>query len=382
MDTETQTSVLPKVNLDASLAAIGKKRNAKAETVVKPEETKEQVKETAVVEDKKTETEKTDTDTSKELVLNMPKTEVKKEEKKNDTKAESKAEPVAAAEEKPKAKSKTKFWEPAEQASAIEQVATHVAVELPQDVKDEIAYLRSVIDKPSVKSVLAAEESGEPFIEYIDKIRGNNPEKLSSLDLYKLKLQESGKPAEVVERMAELFDMKDEIDQDMLVEDFKAKKIREYKESLEKATPNVMTKAKEEAEKRAKTHNEFLGLAKSLEGKVYDKLGIQITPERSKELQNYFTNNSLLAVREDGSIDPEDLLELATFKLFKKAIFNSIHENAYKEGFEALEAKINQPLGAMETTSVSTPTPVRSGAKTDLDKQKEGLLGSLPGIRK
>lgn len=372
MDIETPASVLPKVNLDASLAAIGKKRNAKAAPVAT--ETPSEAP-APVVEAPKPVVEAEAPDTSKELVLNMPKTEVKKEEKKEEVKAET------VVEEKPKPKSKNKFWEPAEQAATPEATPAPV-VELPQDVKDELVYLRSIVEKASVKSVLAAEESGEPFIDYIDKIRGKNPDKLSSLDLYKLKLQESGKPEDVVNRMAELFEMKDEIDQDMLVEDFKAKKIREYQESLDKATPNVVAKAKEDAEKRLKTHNEFLALAKNLEGKVYDSLGLTITPERSKELQNYFNTNSLFKVREDGTVDPEDLFEMATFKLYKKAIFNSIHENAYKEGFEALEAKVNQPLGTMESTSVSTPTPVRSGAKTDLENQKEGLFSSLPGVRK
>lgn len=350
-------------DIDTTLANISKKRNKAANPVTAPVNNETEVVNNVVATPESPANEKVDT----ELVLNRPKAKP--------------ADPVKpeidpASPEAAKPKSKNKFWEKDEAPAAA--APAKEAVELPQDVKDELQLLREIVGRTSVKAVLKAEESGKPLHEYMDEVRGNDPSKMDNLSLYRQRLTEAGKDADTIERMAELFDLKDEIDQAMIIDDYREKKTQEYKNALEKISPDVMASAKSNAEKRNKTHSEYLNMVTDLDGKIYDDAGLVITPERAKELKNFYNSNNLLGVREDGSIDPKDLLDFTIYKLYKKAIFNSIHENAYKEGFEALEGRITQPMGAMETTSVSTPTPVRGAPKSEDQKRYEGLKSSLP----
>lgn len=275
--------------------------------------------------------------------------------------------------------SKAKFWE---DKQAESQPATEVTpTAIPKDVQDELEILRSIINKPGVKAVLEAEKSGKNFIDYIDEVRGQDPSRLSASELYALRLKESGKDDTTIARLVEQFEEKDEIDQEMLVEEYRARKTGEYNDSLNKLNPDVMAEAKKQRDHVRKTYDDYSQMINSISGKEYDKLGITITPERARELIDFYNkpNSALLGVREDGTIDPADLLEFTAFKLYKKLIFNNIYDNGYKEGFESLEKEVTQPTGALAATSVTMPIPGRDAPQDEFAKRVEGLKKSLPG---
>jgi hypothetical protein len=286
-------------------------------------------------------------------------------------KAEVKEEAPKA--ERPKYRKKWGEKKEAEPTAEKTEVKTEAKADgLTADERQELATLRSLINKPSVKHVLKAEESGKDFVSYYDELKQRDPNKMSYSDIYKLQLKDQGATESEIERkLAKFEDEKDEDEQFDIISSFR----KQLKNSWDKELNDYTPKVEKQADVWEELNEPYQNAAKQYENK--ELFGIKVTPDMAKQTAEFYKNNSLFTLK-DGKIDADDMFKKTFLVNNIDLIVNEACEAAYNEGFEEAEKRngVGQPLSSQNGASVPQP---RSGtAQTEREKRIQNLKASLP----
>lgn len=316
-------------------------------------------KRNAKLAEKKTETpEATTTEAVAEAVTETPTatTEKTTEEVKPETKSEK--------------KKFKKFWDKKEgQAPETATAPAEIKpeVKIPREIQERLDRAEALLNKPSVKMVLQAEEQGKDFNTYYDELKSKDPYKMPYADIYKAQLDEMGYSETEKARKMERFAEKDEDDQADLIAPFR----KQLKEKFDKTLQDYTPKFEKQEEKSFIDEDAYAAVVKSYENK--ELYGIQVTPQMAKSTSEYYTKNSLIKFK-DGKFDPDDLFRKTFLIANEELILNEVYEGGYNAGIEKIEQEVTQPL----STQIGSHTPQPRKATSETEKRVQALRGSLP----
>lgn len=297
------------------------------------------------------------------------------------------AEEIKTAEVKPK---KPKFWKKETVAPATNGEATKPKTEtapvspetislgkLPKEIQEKLKRadaLEAIVNRPSVKLVLKAEESGKDFKTFYSEVSSKDPFKIPNVDVYKMQLNDVGGYTQAeIDRKVERFMEKDEDDQADIIAPFRKTLKDNYDKEQNDWTPKF-----EAQENPVETAWDTLvadipkvipQYAKELEL----EFGVPMTPEIIKNITN--TSEPLVKIdKETGRIDTKDFLRASYIVRNIDAIAETIDNQARTETAEEFNERYNLPLSA--ETGNHLPQPRQES--TAVKKRVDALMESLP----
>lgn len=292
-----------------------------------------------------------------------------------EAKEPAKTDPKAEKEVKPK---KEKFWKKEKEATPTngelpKAAATDPApaeVKIPKEFLDRLEKAEALLNRPSVKTVLKAEESGDDYNTFREKLEAKNPMRMSYQDIYKVQLDRDGYSEAEKARKLERFSEKDEDDQADIIthtrKELKAefdKEINDYTPKFEKTTDPAETAWSELA-------SSVPDAAKAIENK--ELYGVLMTPELLKSTSDI--NIPILKTDKDGRIDPTDFLRVKHIVQNFDLIAETIENQVRLEVTEEFETRYNLPLSAETGNHVPQPRQETTAVK----KRVDALVESLP----
>lgn len=284
------------------------------------------------------------------------------------------------AEEKPKPKKErlkkflTSKEEPAVTSTDTTTPAAAAKVELPKEVESELNQLRALVNKPSVKMVLQAEESGKDFSTYYEELKSRDPYKLPYNTLYEMQLRDQGLSDSEIKRKLDKFNdpgQTDEDDQLDKIATFRKSLKEKFDSELKNYTPSTAAPEPPENTWETKVMPAYQAAIKNYENKELN--GIMVTPQEAQSLSDYYKNNTLVKMK-DGMPDPEDLARVTHLVKNYDLIVNQIYESGFNEGVEKLQEEVIQPLNAKTGSHTTQPRKTQ----TDTEKRVANLKASLP----
>jgi hypothetical protein len=175
----------------------------------------------------------------------------------------------------------------------------HNEVQVDEQYQEMLKYL----EDPQVRALIEARRNNESMFDLSDKIRGNDPAKLSDAQLLEMKLDTFGLSEEEKEIERDSFASLSPLSKKEFIRPVKEQLIQEQKSRLElfanaAQEKNQQTQAVvQRATQRA--ISDLDNISASLTGqKVY---GLEITPERLEKLKDYVLENT--SVLNDGTLN-------------------------------------------------------------------------------
>lgn len=299
-------------------------------------------------------------------------------EKPAETPIDKKLEGETPAETKPK---KSKFWKKEKEAVPANGVAQseqtpatpQSKTELPPEIQKELENLRAIVNRPSVKTVLKAEESGKDYNTFREELESKNPMKMSYEDIYKIQLDRDGYSESEKARKLERFSEKDEDDQADIITHTRKELKAEFDKNINEYTPKFEVQENPVAKTWDTLASELPSAIKQIENKDY--FGVQMTPERIKSLTD-ISKPIIKIDQETGRIDPQDFLRVKHIVENFDLIAETIEEQTRLEVTEEFNATYNLPLSA--ETGNHSPQPRQEQAHSS--KRKEDMK-ELAGIK-
>lgn len=244
--------------------------------------------------------------------------------------------------------------------------------DLSKQEREELASLRAILSKPSVKTVLKAEESGKDFLTYYEELKSQDPYKMPLKDIYKLQLQEQGLTEVEMDRRVTKFT--DELDEDEQL-DRVAVFRKQLKTKFDQLTSDYTPKLDKPVDMWDDLNAPYHQAAKTYEGKKI--LDVVVTPELAKATADFYKDNSLVNLTKDGKLDPDDLFKKTFVVNNIGLIINQARQEAYDEGFSAAEEAngVGKPLPSQNGGGAPQP---RKSENTETRKRVDNLIASLP----
>lgn len=288
-------------------------------------------------------------------------------------------EPKAEAKPEEKKTKKSKFWKPEEVKNETTDPKGGLPkgdapkTEVPKDLQDKIANYERLLNKPSVKAVLKAEESGKSFLESYSEMASRDPFKMSYEELYKMQLDEDQYTAEEKERKLKNFLIKDEDDQADIISKFRKDLKSKWNKELEDYSPKF-EREEQQPDPNEGFFDQLPSVAKTFEGK--ELYGIEMTAERLKKITD--PNIPIVKLDKNGGINKEDFIRVKAILEYLPLIAETVYEDGVRETTEKWEEMTGGALPSSHGTSLAQSGQV----KTDTENRIKNLLSSIPTNKK
>ena len=257
--------------------------------------------------------------------------------------------------------------------------------EIPEPLKLKISEYEQRLGKPTYKIIDEAEKAGKTVFDLFEEFRTEDVSKLSDTQLYERELLKSGtKPASEIKADSDEVSLEEEMQKfkelPKLAQKREADEIRkQYSGDKDAKINNFLSKLTSENDKK----NQASQAAKQAEEQVslkavdeYNKLcdayigkehySVVGTPQMAESLKNILEDpiNGLIGRNQDGSLNAENLFDLAHYKLFKDLRQENLENQLFSNGYEALE-QIVAAKGA-EQKIVRAPQATATNVFTEL----------------
>lgn len=286
------------------------------------------------------------------------------------------------AEAKPK---KPKFWKPKEkevpaangEAKPAEEPVTETNFsldKLPKEIQDRLKradLLEELINRPSFKTLLMAEESGKDYDTVRNEIEANNPYKKSYEEIYKIKMDREGYSPEEKGRKLAKFMEKDEDDQLDIITPTRKELKTEFDQKIASITPKITEKQPDPQatawdELNADIPKTIPQYAKELEL----EFGVAMTPDIIKDITN--TAVPLIRIdKETGRIDTKDFLRASHIIRNINLIAQTIEDDARLEVTEEFNKQYNLGLSSESGNHSAQPREAQQHSAKRKEDMKE-----------
>lgn len=235
-----------------------------------------------------------------------------------------------------------------------------------QKVMQENEQLKTIINDPFIKSLLAAKESGQNPIDFLTEgVKTPDPRNMSDEAVYKDLLRTRGLSEEEQEMMMDKWNEMDPLT--------RKEKIEEHKKSM------TMARAKEaeayagekfegwdqfkrqEASNLSKTVENYQSLVDSLKGQKFLNV-VEMNDEIVNDLKGAFDKGDIIPKKEDGTYDEAGILKMVMFQKYGGLIIENIAKTAAWKAYEKYVTENTVPTKQVQGSSSS------SGGGTNLEE--------------
>ena len=248
----------------------------------------------------------------------------------------------------------------------------------PEEVVDYKALYEAqqqLLNDIEIKAVVEAKKAGKNLFGFVDEVRGNDPSKLATTDLFEIKLNQYNLTDEQKEVEREKFAEKSPLEQQESVFSIKQQLIQEQNSRLGQfASENAQRNAEIQAyqqQQQAVAVNTLTTKLAEITGKEY--LGLNITPERAAKVADYVLTNA--TPNADGTYDIDNAIKLAMFMNFDKDIVKANVDKVRSQTVKEVHKEITRP-------SVQATTSTPSTGKTEQQEMDDAFAAEMADIRK
>ena len=271
--------------------------------------------------------------------------------------------------EQPKKKSLRDFVKPVSKETPKETKSE----ELPEIFKSQlsekekrIAELEAIVNDPDNQIWFETRKSGKEVFDILREVDGINPETLSNEQLREIQLKQDGIEGDDFEEAMDDFRSMKSYEQRTLVKPIKEKlkqdgslKKQEFMSKLSQHNQQSTQEQAHAQELLRSSQTQALNFGKSLIGKNH--MGVQVTPEMVKSVENSILKDGLLDTNPDGSLNSEQLFNLAFLKKFfldTDLIITAIENYAGSEVAQSIEEKVGVTGSEAKTNRAPVVAPL------------------------
>lgn len=260
---------------------------------------------------------------------------------------------------------------PVEQPKAEEvKPEEEVAPAVPNPDQELLDGMKQLFGEDSFKWLVEAKLQGKNLIEELAGIAAQDPDKLSDADIVRMAAQKEGLSEDDIELEMEAFEGKSPFERKKYAEQFRKELREERAKKLELLKP-AQIQPQDNSEQAKQVYEKATAELNAWKSKSInsDYLGMELTEERVKKIENYVNTEAPHIFRQDGSFDIEEMVDYAAYKLFKQDIIRSNivkYKNSTKK--ELLKERL-QPANTSTSQSISLTS------SSDLDEAVNEFLG-------
>lgn len=256
------------------------------------------------------------------------------------------------------------------ETDTTQQVATTQAEE---DYKTKYEELQYLLQDQQISAVIEARKAGKDLFGFVEEMKGVDVDKMSSSQLFELKLSQYTLTDEQKDLERERFEFKSPMEQQESVLPIKEQLINEQNSRLGQfASTNSHKQAELQAQEQREAQiaiNTLSTKMAEITGKEY--LGLNITPERADKITE--TVISYTKRNDDGTFDIDGSIKLAMFMNYDKEIVKANVDKVRSQTVNEIHNEITRP--SVESTTSST-----TSAKTAQQEQDEAYAAEMAEI--
>lgn len=269
-----------------------------------------------------------------------------------------------------------KFWaDKGDQGGAGDPPATKTPEEY-QKMMQENEQLKTIVNDPFIKSLLAAKESGQNPIDFLTEgVKTPDPRNMSDEAIYKDLLRTRGLSEEEQELMMDKWNEMDPLTRKEKIDEHKKLMVKSRAEEAQNYAEEKFQGwdqfKRQEASNLSKTVESYQSLVESVKGQKFLNV-VEMNDEIVNDLKSAFDKGDIIPKKEDGTYDEAGILKMVMFQKYGDLIIENIAKTAAWKAYEKYVTENTVPTRQVQGSSSS------SGGGTNLEEAvKADMEGGL-----
>lgn len=238
-------------------------------------------------------------------------------------------------------------------------------------VQAELDKIKAILERPSVKSILAAEAEGRSIFDVVaNELKTPDTSKMSDEDVFKLDLADLNLSEEELRQEMDNWNSKSPAEKKREVKALRAKFDTQRTQELTKYADSALSST---ANNRAQERDIVTKSAEAFETKVDSMKGqklfgvLEIDDATSKTMKEALSKEDLLPKKADGTYDDTALMEMVAFRKFKDLIFTNIARTAFKSAYDVFVKENSVENHPVQTGGAGAGAPLTLEAQIRRD---------------